>query len=250
MAVSDPMPTESCDEMRFEAPDAEVMMALGAACASAIDTGVVIALDGDLGAGKTVFVRGMAVGFGIDPSLVSSPTFVIMQLYGGGRLDLLHADAYRVRTAAEFEALGWSDATNEPRVVAVIEWASRVESLLPANAILIAFAFGAIDAGDGPNAQPGPAGMASMDGRTVTVIDRDPVRAARMAQAMERACASTVCPTCGKTVSPGSPRTPFCSARCRSADLGRWFDGRYRLSRPLGADDFEDLGGGAGADVR
>jgi tRNA threonylcarbamoyladenosine biosynthesis protein TsaE len=83
----------------------------------------VILLTGDLGAGKTAFVRGLAEGLGIDPLEVSSPTFTLIQEYRGGRFTLYHIDLYRL-TPREVEDLGLDDLTSEGGVVAV-EWPDR-----------------------------------------------------------------------------------------------------------------------------
>ncbi len=106
--------------------------------ARVVHAGDVIALYGDLGAGKTRFVRGLAEGLGIDASHVSSPTFVLMQEYGGGEggLTLLHVDAYRLSGAEEFEDLGLGDLAAQNAALAV-EWAERVESALPARSIRV-----------------------------------------------------------------------------------------------------------------
>ena len=92
--------------------------------ASALHPGDVILLSGNLGAGKTTFVRGLALGLGIDPADVSSPTFTIVHEYRGGRLVLYHADLYRLeQTAAEdvgLEELGVKDG------VLAIEWPDRL----------------------------------------------------------------------------------------------------------------------------
>lgn len=94
--------------------------------------GEVIALEGELGAGKTQFVRGLLRGLGGNPRSVSSPTFVLLNVYDSGRLKLFHLDAYRVIGAQDFEAIGFAELLEQNGVV-VIEWASRVEDLLPKN---------------------------------------------------------------------------------------------------------------------
>lgn len=87
-------------------------------------------VSGNLGAGKTAFVRGLAEGLGIDPGEVSSPTFTLVHEYRGGRLILYHADLYRLeRTATEdlgLEELGVADG------VLAIEWPDRLTHALPA----------------------------------------------------------------------------------------------------------------------
>jgi tRNA threonylcarbamoyladenosine biosynthesis protein TsaE len=98
-----------------------------------------IALCGDLGAGKTLFVKGLAEGLGVAPELVSSPTFVIANEYpiGGGRV-LAHVDLYRVKSMAELEGTGFLDWLAPGNVVAV-EWADRLPEALPAERLTISF---------------------------------------------------------------------------------------------------------------
>jgi tRNA threonylcarbamoyladenosine biosynthesis protein TsaE len=81
-------------------------------------------LFGDLGAGKTAFVRGLAEGLGGGPDEVSSPTFTIMQEYRGGRVTLFHVDLYRLNDPREVEELGLDDIAAEG--VLAIEWAERL----------------------------------------------------------------------------------------------------------------------------
>lgn len=92
--------------------------------AARLRPGAVLLLSGDLGAGKTAFVKGLAEGLGIDPDDVSSPTFTLLHEYGGGRLVLYHADLYRL-DAAEAEDIGLQDAGVSSGVLA-IEWAERL----------------------------------------------------------------------------------------------------------------------------
>ena len=92
--------------------------------------GECVALYGDLGAGKTQFVRGLVRGLGGGARAVSSPTFVLLNVYDAGRLTAYHLDAYRVAGPDDFEAIGFTELLSEGGVV-VVEWAERVESLLP-----------------------------------------------------------------------------------------------------------------------
>jgi tRNA threonylcarbamoyladenosine biosynthesis protein TsaE len=99
--------------------------ALGEKFGRAAARGQVIALSGDLGAGKTQFVRGLARGLEIS-SRVHSPTFTLVNEYGGGRLKLFHLDLYRLETAAQFFSAGIEEFL-KPDGVAVMEWAERLE---------------------------------------------------------------------------------------------------------------------------
>lgn len=97
--------------------------------------GLVLALSGPLGAGKTAFVKGLAAGLGIDPAVVSSPTFVIANQYAGaGDQRLAHVDLYRVQSEAELESAGFLDLL-EPGTVVAVEWAERLPGALPAERV-------------------------------------------------------------------------------------------------------------------
>jgi tRNA threonylcarbamoyladenosine biosynthesis protein TsaE len=98
--------------------------------------GECIALNGDLGAGKTQFVRGLVKGLGGPSRAVSSPTFVLLNVYPGGRLTVYHLDAYRVGGTDDFEAIGFSELFEQGGVV-VVEWAERVAGLLPGGCITV-----------------------------------------------------------------------------------------------------------------
>ena len=115
---------------------AEQTEAVAAERARGLVGGECIALDGPLGAGKTQFVRGLVRGLGADPRAVSSPTFVLLNVYGGGRLTVYHLDAYRVTGPQDFEAIGFSELLEQPGIV-VVEWASRVAELLPTTHIRV-----------------------------------------------------------------------------------------------------------------
>ena len=109
---------------------------IAADLATSLRGGECIALEGDLGAGKTQFVRGLARGIGANPAAVSSPTFVLLNVYPGGRLTVYHLDAYRVGGADDFDAIGFSELLDQNQLV-VVEWPSRVERLLPENTIRV-----------------------------------------------------------------------------------------------------------------
>jgi len=98
--------------------------ALGERYAAGLQGGAVIAMYGDLGAGKTAFVRGMARGMGLD-CRVNSPTFTIVNEYLGER-ELIHFDMYRLSSADELFDIGWEDYISRGAVCAV-EWSENVE---------------------------------------------------------------------------------------------------------------------------
>jgi tRNA threonylcarbamoyladenosine biosynthesis protein TsaE len=113
--------------------------AVGRRLARSLTPGSVVLLSGDLGAGKTAFVRGMAEGLGIDPAEVSSPTFTLVQEYRGGRLPLYHVDLYRLHSV-EVGDIGLEDEAMEQGVVA-IEWPDRLPRRFE-NAVTVHIAHG------------------------------------------------------------------------------------------------------------
>jgi tRNA threonylcarbamoyladenosine biosynthesis protein TsaE len=96
---------------------------LGAGWGRQVERGSVIALSGDLGAGKTQLVKGIARGLGIHER-VHSPTFTLVNIYGGGRLPLFHLDLYRLETRDQIIGAGLEEYF-QPDGVSVIEWAER-----------------------------------------------------------------------------------------------------------------------------
>ena len=100
--------------------------ALGEKLGRAADCGTVFALSGDLGAGKTQFVKGLARGLDVT-ARVHSPTFTLVNEYGGGRLKLFHLDLYRLETPAQILSAGIEEYLS-PDGVTVIEWAERLEA--------------------------------------------------------------------------------------------------------------------------
>jgi tRNA threonylcarbamoyladenosine biosynthesis protein TsaE len=91
--------------------------------------GEIYTLIGDLGVGKTVFTKGFAAGLGVSEP-VSSPTFTILQIYEDGRLPLYHFDVYRIEEPEEMEEVGFDEYVDGDGV-SLIEWASRIEEILP-----------------------------------------------------------------------------------------------------------------------
>ncbi len=106
-------------------------VALGQKLAQEIRGGDVFALAGDLGAGKTHFVKGLVAGCG-SAEPVTSPTFTLVHEYRAGRWPIFHFDFYRIARVAELEQIGFEDFL-EDNGIAVIEWADRFPELLPAR---------------------------------------------------------------------------------------------------------------------
>ncbi|HSF14428.1 MAG TPA: tRNA (adenosine(37)-N6)-threonylcarbamoyltransferase complex ATPase subunit type 1 TsaE [Vicinamibacteria bacterium] len=82
-------------------------------------------LEGDLGAGKTTFTKGLAKGYGIDPAIVSSPTFALVNRYSGGTRDVYHIDLYRIENERELVELGLEELEEEGAVL-VVEWPEKL----------------------------------------------------------------------------------------------------------------------------
>ena len=121
--------TESAEETR----------ALARRLAQTLKPGDVVLLMGELGAGKTTFVQGLAEGLGLDPKRVTSPTFVLIQEYTReGGMPLYHVDAYRVRDPRELLEVGLEEYFERPGVT-VIEWGDKVRELVPPDAIEVHF---------------------------------------------------------------------------------------------------------------
>ncbi len=117
--------------------DESATEALGCRIGKSIRAGDFIALDGELGAGKTSLVRGIARGLGIDPLVVTSPTFVTMQVYSGGRMPLVHIDVWRLKDCQELETIGWNDLIRGGSSVIIVEWAQKIEPALPNSRLSI-----------------------------------------------------------------------------------------------------------------
>ncbi len=108
---------------------------IGFRIGQAAKEGLVLALSGDLGAGKTVLAKGIARGLGVGET-VTSPTFTILQSYEDGRLPFHHLDVYRIEDPDEMEEVGLS-ACLDGKGVSAIEWAEQIGELLPPETVFI-----------------------------------------------------------------------------------------------------------------
>ena len=121
--------------MKRIAADARATRDLAAEFVTGLKAGDLVALAGDLGAGKTEFVKGLAAGLG-SPAQVTSPTFTLIHEYLGGRLPLYHMDLYRLTSADELDEIGFDDYLSRPGISA-IEWANRFPQRIPEAAIWV-----------------------------------------------------------------------------------------------------------------
>ncbi len=103
--------------------------ALAASMAHLLHNGDVVSFSGQLGAGKTVFIRGLAAGMGIDPEEISSPSYTLVNEYKGS-LNLFHFDLYRLKDKSELYGIGWDDYLSRDGIV-VAEWGEKAEDFLP-----------------------------------------------------------------------------------------------------------------------
>lgn len=115
---------------------ADETVALAERLAATFKGGETVLLTGDLGAGKTVFAKGVARALGVQTD-VKSPTFTLCCEYEGDKLRLVHIDAYRLKDGAEAEACGLNEKFGDKGTVCLIEWPSQIASVLPAKAIKV-----------------------------------------------------------------------------------------------------------------
>ena len=120
----------------FTAQDERDTQRLGTALAEVLPPGTVVALVGTLGAGKTRLVQAVATALGVAPGNVTSPTFVLVNEYTGGRVPVYHFDTYRLKNEHEFLDLGPDEYFNSNGLV-FVEWADRVTEFLPDERIEI-----------------------------------------------------------------------------------------------------------------
>ena len=130
-------------------PDEAALGRLAARIVAALPRRAFVALEGDLGAGKTTFVKHVAAASGIDPADVVSPTFGLIHVHEGPHGRLVHADFYRLSSAAELRETGWEDTISGEAgrsCHAFVEWPGRISTDLPTERLDLAIA---IDSGTG-----------------------------------------------------------------------------------------------------
>jgi tRNA threonylcarbamoyladenosine biosynthesis protein TsaE len=192
--------------------------------------GDVLLLEGALGAGKTMLVRAIAEGMGIETGAVASPTFVVVHEYTRSaptfeQPSLIHVDAYRLHGPDELDTLGWDSVmqrVHDGAAALLVEWPERL----------------------GPRFRSGLApAVVSLEHagehtRSLDLMLPDSwVSRSGIEDLLNRR--ATTCPITGETVPADSPTYPFSSERARLADLHKWFSGGYQISREAGDNEEE-----------
>lgn len=196
-------------------------------------------LSGDLGAGKTTFVRGLARGLGCDERGVASPTFTLRMDHAGATRDLAHIDAWRIGPD-DLSSIGWHDLASSHAVVA-LEWPERLAGHLPARSVRISLEHAAA-----PHESGEPGRVACIDLGALSAQEAARIEEGLRLLVRAAPIAPPACPTCGRAIAVGSEAegageagdsgggvpscAPFCSRRCRMADLGDWLLMRHRIA--------------------
>lgn len=111
----------------------EETFSFGKNLAQHIPPGSILCFFGNLGAGKTTMIKGIAASFGIDPELVFSPTFQLLNIYNAQNVQLCHFDLYRLKNENDFVALGFDEWLTD-KTISCIEWSERIEKIIPKHA--------------------------------------------------------------------------------------------------------------------
>lgn len=191
--------------------------------ASVLRAGDLVRLVGEMGAGKTTFVRLVAEAMGVDVSLVSSPTFVLMNNYPctimGEAGSIAHLDCYRFGDEDELDALGWDRVCSDGSI-RLVEWPERIDGLLDEDSCTVTISH--VDESERgfvfevPESWMGRASIGALKAR-------DRVK----------------CPTTGEAVHPECPSWPFIDERARMSDLHGWMSGKFAITRPIDQADLE-----------
>jgi tRNA threonylcarbamoyladenosine biosynthesis protein TsaE len=130
------MLTTTLKQTVYQSRSPEETMAVAAALAERYPDGACFYLEGDLGAGKTIFAKGLASAFGVDPSQVVSPTFALVNRYGGGHPIVYHVDLYRIESERELIELGLEEIEDGASVL-IIEWPEKLGPYRRDDAIVV-----------------------------------------------------------------------------------------------------------------
>lgn len=218
-------------EVRRHCDSLALTQALAMGLAAVLRAGDRVALSGEMGAGKTTFVRGLTAGLGGDQRLVSSPTFVTVNVYPLAQLsstapsELVHADFFRLTGDGDLDALGW-DRLVHPGAAVVAEWPEHAPGAL----------------GDPESVARVMLSVTGEESREIVLAVPDDW-SSRPPMALLIANPPTICRVTGRPVAPTSGTYPFFDERAKLADLGKWLSGGYSVSRDAEPADFEEGAG-------
>ena len=192
--------------------------------AAVLRAGDLVRLVGEMGAGKTTFVRLVAEAMGVDVSMVSSPTLVLMNNYpctiNGEEGSIAHLDCYRFGDEDELDALGWDRVCSDGSI-RLIEWPERIDGVLgDEEACTVTISH--VDEGSRGFVIAVPGSW----------MERSSIGALRAREAVK-------CPATGEVVHPECGSWPFVSERARMSDLHGWMSGKFSISRSIEEADLE-----------
>ena len=223
------MPEIGRIRITHELPELGATAAIGETIGRSLRGGDVLALAGEMGAGKTTLVRSIASAMGIDSGEVSSPTFLVVAEHvhpEPAKPDLVHVDAYRLGGADELDSLGWDRFEGDGMAsrVLIAEWPDRIAE--------------ALDDLAGESIARVSLEITGRSSRRIVLdlperwLEREAIEAMSRREPIR-------CRSEGVWVSPDNPAWPFSTARAQQADLYKWFAGDYRISRDMSEADLE-----------
>lgn len=127
--------------MKIISRSARDTLKLGASLAGCLQPGDIICLEGGLGSGKTTLAKGIAAGLGVSPAKVTSSSFILVREHPEGKFPLFHFDLYRLKNTSDIASLGFEEYLYGEGI-AVIEWAERLDCLMPKERLMVKLSYG------------------------------------------------------------------------------------------------------------